>query len=719
MGRFNKAQNSFKSGEITPKLDARFESEQYGQALALLENCFVQPQGGAIKRPGFRFVTDKTGDTFFNDGRATLHPFIFSKTEKNLIVLRPDPKGILGSIAAFELDGTLAPIAGASVAFNFAELLGTDDVYGFNFVQTGDTVLIVHNSGKLEPRVLRRTAANTFSIRKWASATQIDVPFRNINAEPTTITATAGAGAADTLTATDPIFNAGHIGSKWRIDNFGAGISGYFLVLGFTSTTVVTGDWIVDLGSVAAFDTWFEPSWSTFRGWPKTVCLFESRLIFAGIEAEPDRTWGGRVNNLFQFMEPKFLQDVAGETTGFRYFGDPQETDPFSYVPASQEVNIIQWLIGDRKLNIGALGAEFTMAGTNDKILSNSAVQLRTPTREGGSPRQAQRAAGATLYVSRDGKQIREFVFDVRVEDYVSRDLNILSDQIIFHQFDGTGDFAGLSIAQLAYQTSRNMLWVLNSRFGLIALTIEKSTSTLAWHRHTIGGVNPKVRSITVLPNEDGTFDDVWAIIERTIDGGQKFYIERMGDDFNHSALFNTSTQEDDKPYFMDSSKRTTGSGVKIFGGYTHLIGETVKVLRDGFVHADVVVNGAGEVIVGTNSDEVIAGLQYKPLIKTLRLEAGSPFENSQGELKRIHQLLLRFHRTYGAKHGRNEANLEAINFKSAGAGMGDPLVLFTGDKKVDFRAEPDDDSRLVISQDEPLPFNLLGIVMKGQTYVS
>jgi hypothetical protein len=59
MPRFNDIQNSFINGELTPKLYGRSDSEVYKRGCKTLKNMIVQPQGGAKRRTGTEFITDR------------------------------------------------------------------------------------------------------------------------------------------------------------------------------------------------------------------------------------------------------------------------------------------------------------------------------------------------------------------------------------------------------------------------------------------------------------------------------------------------------------------------------------------------------------------------------------------------------------------------------------------------------------------------------------
>ncbi len=57
MSRIIQIQNDFTSGELDPKLRARTDITQYKSGLSQALNVSVQPQGGAKRRDGTKFVT--------------------------------------------------------------------------------------------------------------------------------------------------------------------------------------------------------------------------------------------------------------------------------------------------------------------------------------------------------------------------------------------------------------------------------------------------------------------------------------------------------------------------------------------------------------------------------------------------------------------------------------------------------------------------------------
>ena len=57
-------QTNFTSGELSPKLHSRVDIAKYANGCKTLENMIVNPQGGAFRRGGSKFIADvKTNTT--------------------------------------------------------------------------------------------------------------------------------------------------------------------------------------------------------------------------------------------------------------------------------------------------------------------------------------------------------------------------------------------------------------------------------------------------------------------------------------------------------------------------------------------------------------------------------------------------------------------------------------------------------------------------------
>lgn len=77
------AKPSFNAGEVSPSVYGRIDLEKYPNAVKTMTNFLPTPQGGAVRRPGFRYIAStKTASR-----EARLVPFTFSTTQAYIIEL--------------------------------------------------------------------------------------------------------------------------------------------------------------------------------------------------------------------------------------------------------------------------------------------------------------------------------------------------------------------------------------------------------------------------------------------------------------------------------------------------------------------------------------------------------------------------------------------------------------------------------------------------------
>jgi len=470
-----------------------------------------------------------------------------------------------------------------------------------------------------------------------------------------------------------------------------------------------------------ASDNWQEAAWSTEQGFPRAVVFHEQRLIFGGTRRRPSDVFCSNIGNIFNFMARRLQQDTAAPTafgqthTGFNFalFGDVKTTDPFSFTISAKQTNIIQWLESQNVLLLGTLGAEYTISG-GDLTLSNESVFVTKQTDYGSNNTEAVSIGVATLFVSRDGRRVRSFKFNRDNGSYVSVNLSILADHMVFKGFDeqASSTLKNVEIKEMHYQPSRDTLWCVTSNFEVIALTLSRESNVQAWHYHTTRS-GDKFRSLSIIPSQNGSYDEIWCVVERSINGGTKRYLEKMGDDFEHTFLDNSSSEDDDKAWYSDSSVRYefVGAGT-VITGLGHLESETVNVLSGSSVYKSLTVTG-GQVTLPESQDAgtiAIVGLPYRARLRTVDIEAGGDFGVSQGNRQRIDRLAVRLYRSQGGEYGNsNQATLYPLEYVDN--------EVVTEIRRLEFEITPNIDNQVVFEHDDPTPFNIVAITYRGVSY--
>jgi len=449
-------------------------------------------------------------------------------------------------------------------------------------------------------------------------------------------------------------------------------VDGLVQITAVTNATNAVCTVIKTLEATTATDIWREGAWSAVRGYPKAVTLHEQRLVFGGTAFQAQTVWGS----------------VVGDYENFAYGSD--DTDAFNYTLGARERNAIQWLSSHTTLLIGTAGGEWAMSsGDEVNPISPTNVNVKRQSNYGSNAIGALLVNSVTLFVQRQGKRVREMGYTLEADRYDGDELTILSEHI-------TGD----GITQIGYQQQRNsIVWAVTSEGVLIGMTYEKAQQVAGWHRHKTDGLFESVTTIYGAGE-----DEVWAVVNRTIGGVTKRYIER----------FNPIQWKLKKDcFFVDSGLSYNGAPVGTFAGLGHLEGKTVSILADGAVVPDlVVVGGAVTLPGGATASVVHIGLAFETIIQPMRLDVDQMVGVSQGQIKQVREVFFRLKDTLGLRYGdgKREYNL---SFRSTSSPMDASPPLFTGDKRAEFEGELDFDTPVIVKQLQPLPLTLLALVVK------
>lgn len=751
MAKFSLIYNKMSRGEVSEKSLGLHDIPEISRAsLRTCENFILSRQGQPYYRSGFKYFKNPTDD---GGGGAiasgTLIPFIFSKTEAYVVMIQGT------DIIVYRNDGTKATVTGS------AALLANDATI-VDWAQSADVLYIL--SGNYKPAVLTRTAADTFTIENFDDPpstvtdpekfTTLRYPFRPANTTTTTLAPQDNTGSqvawsgvnvgdAGRLVSSASLFDADQSDGLYRI----AGQSGeeaVFEVTSYVSSTRLDGNWIVvpSAGNMTTGSDWSESSWSNFRGWPTSIAIFEERLLMAGNTAQPDTFWGSLVGNFRHFMQTVLDQDASSDSSGLLFFGTSDDTFPVEYTLASNEVNPIQWLSPGRgTLAIGTLGQEYRVTGGEGRIITPTSISITPQTAHGSSGVNPVRVGQTTIFVQRDGTRLRELNFDFETNADFATDLNHLSDHISrhgeenidFEDFASATGYQNIQFSQLVYDKTRGIVWGYNTRGQLMGLTINSEGQVAGWHRHYIGGYLdsgtsgdlPIVDAMAMIPNENGTADELYIGVNRTIDSGSEWFIEKMNPDFEVTTLNTDSLNDDDYPYFLDSSERVTNSPASAsVTGLSRLANETVSIIADGKVHPDATVSAGGAITLNYSASEIIVGYGYTGKLRYPTIEDGGSVGVAHGTKRRAQDQSIKVFRSFYLKYGWSRWNGNAFTdtlFEKSlylpGQSLGtDPQLVSKWIENLKANSDLGEDCYYMIQQDLPLPLYIAAVVIRGQT---
>jgi hypothetical protein len=670
MSRIIQIQNDFTSGELDPKLRARTDIAQYRSGLTTAKNISIQPQGGAKRRDGTRFVSAlDTGAA----NAVRMVAFEFSVTDSYMLVFTP------GKMYVFKNQALVTNINGSGNDFLAVAALTSSIIPTMNWVQSADTVIVVHED--LAPLKIVRGATDsswtastlTFSfVPKYAytlattagSSFNTGVPHDHLEPSGTSgnITLTAKHSGSDA-----DIFTAGaaadvYVGQYINVTPFGrlrivrkvsdAKLECFAEVPLFDTSEIDDADWELEEG--------YEDVWSASRGYLRSVTFHEGRLYFGGTKSRPSTIFGSRVSDFFNFDPGEALDDAAVEAT--------LDTGTF---------NAIVDMYSGRHLQVFTTGGEFYVPQSLDDPITPSNLIVKAQTAFGiKAGVRVQNVDGSTLFIQRQGKALQEFVFSDSVQAYTSSKISLLSS----HLLRTPGEMA----VRVATSTDEgDRLMIVNDDDGSIACyTLLRSQNVIAPTEWTTDGT---------FVNIGVDVDDIYVIAKRTVNSATVYYVEVF-----------------DADVFLDCAKTGTAAASVTM---PHLEAEEVQIIRDGIVEPVQTVAASPSTVTfavaATASFQV--GLNFTPTIKTLPCEPNLSSGSLRGFKKRIFEINAELFETQAMS-----INAKEIAFRNFGAGiLDDDVAEYTGIKTLNGVLGYSYDGQLTITQSVPLKMTVLGVEYK------
>ena len=469
------------------------------------------------------FITAVVGMTELNDK----HYLVASKTTNTYELQDVDGSDInSSSFTAYSSAGTSAQTVQLTTTYTTANL------FQLKFAQSADVLYITHPD--YEPRKIGRTSDTAWTI---TDITFSDGPYLRTNVETTTLALSGTSGSVTvTASATTGInggdgFKTTDIGRLIRWQDPATNWT-YLTVTAFTDTTHVTA--AIDgpnASAGTATANWRLGAWSDTTGYPAAVTFHQNRLCFAGPRDEPQRVDMSRTGDFENFAPTEPDATVVD---------DNAVTNNLS----ADTVNAIRWIADDEKgLLIGTVGGEWLLRPSDTgAVTTPSNVQSKRSSAYGSGNIQPIRAGRAVLFVQRALRKLRELAYVFEDDGFRAPDLTLVAEHI-----SRTG------MIEMAYQAEpQSLLWIPLTDGTLICLTYERDQKVVGWSRHIIGGksdagtTQAKVESVAVIPNTNGTADELYMIVQRYIDGATRRYIEYLKPHWEE-----TNDQED--AFFVDS----------------------------------------------------------------------------------------------------------------------------------------------------------------------
>lgn len=667
-------QVAFNNGEVTPKIHTHVTLDKYFSSVAQMVGVIGIRHGGAQRRTGSRFVKPAKNNT----GAVRLIELKFNILQNYQVEIGEN------YFRFFTQQGQVESTPG--VPFEVSSPYADEHIKDLDFTGSADVLFISHE--EYPPAKLTRTSPSTFV---YEVLDIIDGPYLESNLEATlTLDVTGSPSLGRTIIASGghaPFTLVTDIGRLIRINMLAGSPQqqiSYKITNVISDVEVQADIQLEDPATVPDFvaQDWRLGAWSTTTTYPARSSFHQGRFCLGGGKNEEAQTFNFSESGEFTKFSPSNLDGDIVASNGIRTTID------------TDEVNAILWMKSSLAFIIGTSGSEFSIISYDDQPLSPTNIKVIKESQFGSKAVAPQYIGKDLIFIQRNGRKVRELASEVVSGSLVATDASLLAEHI-----------TESGISDMAYQQDPEpVIWMTREDGLLLSFTLDKSQNVRSWARQPIGGQDVKTLTVSSTESSDANRDEIWMIVERTINGATVRYVEFLEKEFD----FESSLED---AFFVDSGATYEGSLTSVLTGLDHLEGETVQILGDGSVREDKVVVAGSVDVSGSKITKATVGLKYESFIETLTPEAPTPTGASLGKLQRIFKVTINLYRSLGLKYGKSLDSLDILPFRKTNDIMNEPVPLFTGQKDVVFPAGWDTNGRVIIKQDQPLPMTILSLV--------
>ena len=502
-------QNSFQYGEISDNTIMRTDSPIYAASAQSLENMIVLPEGAVKKRHGTKFIYKNTrtnkdlhlapfifddneqyvigiGEAYIfcwrllTDGTVSLVSTITADTQSNVLPFDKDylreyntaqygdvmfichplfaPRMLTRtSLTTFELSvfsfdtsydnkdtyqpyssfySTNVTLSSSNPATGSNRTITTSAPY---WDTTGKHIGVTVRYGGNEiviTSVNSTTQAIGTVVRELSTRLTVTNPIRTRNGSSTIEITHLSHGliVGSTVTLSDAVavggINASNINGSRNIVEI-LDINTYTVNASANANESEDGGGFVKITSNGATTNWDEQAFSALRGYPASVTFHENRLCFGGTLAEPDTIWMSSLGEFFDYN-----------------VGEGEDTDAINLVAATGDVNEIRYMRSNRDLQIFTLSDELYVPTYLNQAITPTNAQIRKQTPFGSEFVLPTSIDGATIFVERGGRAVREYIYSDAEDAYISTAISTVATHLIKSPVDIAVVHSGFNTAE-------------------------------------------------------------------------------------------------------------------------------------------------------------------------------------------------------------------------------------------------------------------------------
>lgn len=397
----------------------------------------------------------------------------------------------------------------------------------------------------------------------------------------------------------------------------------------------------------------YAPSWGNRQGWPNAVGFFQGRLgWYKGYKAELSK---------------------IDDFTNFEVSLKVQDNDAIQSILKASGMCDIRYALSVRRLILLTDGGEYINTSDVMTPASSGIIQQSNYGTEYVRPLVI---GSRVLFVQLMGGRLLDLQYDYASDNWQADDLCALAPHL----------FAGKKIIQLDYQTTpQGIVWVLLDDGSVLTLSYSRQHEVLAWTRQQTAG---QVEALCVLPGENE--NEVFFAVNRS--GVRTVEI---------LASQETPAARADSVCVDSAVVKNFSTAQTVITGLDHLNGRIVSILADGNMQDTRTVEN-GQITLQKPAKKVIVGLPLEYNLTTLPLVIPTQNGDFTGRLKPEACVI-----TLSHSAGGNAGQLDQLQDPLA---YGNDTDLYSGTVRVNLSGISEETPQLVLSGDDPLPFNVVKI---------
>ena len=282
---------------------------------------------------------------------------------------------------------------------------------------------------------------------------------------------------------------------------------------------------------------------------------------------------------------------------------------------------------------------------------------------------------GATLFAQRNGKNVRELVYDFNTDSQVASPVSVLASHLINKPND---------VAVLLGTPTRpeQYAFFINATGTCAVFHSIRSEQLAAWTLMTAG---------------DGAFDSVCVI------GSSIFFSVRRG-----NSYFLERFELDSTSIWLDGAKVVEGPVSQTWPLGAYYANRLVVVMANGWFVANVTANASGTIVLPIAVDgPIVAGYDYGVLVQPMPPDLQMTDGPMTGEIRRVLSATIHFHDSVSAAVNGNEQLGFSVGHNPAAAPV--PVTAKRKVRMLGYGRDP----VFTITQPNPGKLSVLGMSME------